>query len=133
MLEETKNILSEAGVNISELTPVEMSIDEITARIQRLQRRMDELGAVNMRALEDYDKVLERQQALQRQIETLTDERTQIMERMKGYEDLKKETFLKTYNVINENFKDIFHRLSDGEGTLIFRKRRKSFCGWFGY
>ncbi len=129
MLEETKNILSEAGVNISELTPVEMSIDEITARIQRLQRRMDELGAVNMRALEDYDKVLERQQALQRQIETLTDERTQIMERMKGYEDLKKETFLKTYNVINENFKDIFHRLSDGEGTLILENEENPFAG----
>ncbi|MCM1003283.1 MAG: chromosome segregation protein SMC [Candidatus Gastranaerophilales bacterium] len=129
MLEETKNILTEAGVNISELTPVEMSIDEITARIQRLQRRMDELGAVNMRALEDYEKVLERQQALQSQIETLTTERAQIMERMKGYEDLKKETFLKTYNVINENFKDIFHRLSDGEGTLILENEENPFAG----
>ena len=129
MLEETKNILTEAGINISELTPVEMSIDEITARIQRLQRRMDELGAVNMRALEDYDKVLERQQALQGQIETLTKEREQILERMKGYEDLKKETFLKTYNVINENFKDIFHRLSDGEGTLLLENEENPFAG----
>ena len=129
MLEETKNILAEAGVNISELTPVEMSIEEITARIQRLQRRMDELGAVNMRALEDYDKVLERQQALQSQIETLTKEREQILERMKGYEDLKKETFLKTYNVINENFKDIFHRLSDGEGTLLLENEESPFAG----
>ncbi len=129
MLEETKNILTEAGVNISELTPVEMSIDEITSRIQRLQKRMDELGAVNMRALEDYDKVLERQQALQSQIETLTNERAQIMERMKGYEDLKKETFLKTYNVINENFKDIFHRLSDGEGTLLLENEENPFAG----
>lgn len=129
MLEETKNILTEAGINISELTPVEMSIDEITSRIQKLQKRMEDLGAVNMRALEDYEKVLERQQALQGQIETLTSERTQIMERMKGYEDLKKETFLKTYNVINENFKDIFHRLSDGEGTLILENEENPFAG----
>ena len=27
---------------------------------------------------------------------------------MKGYEDLKKETFLKTYNALNDNFKDIW-------------------------
>ena len=108
-LEETTNILKEAGVNVNELTPVEMSIDEITAKIQRLQRRMDELGAVNMRALEDYDRVLARQQELQGQIETLSTERAQILERMKGYEDLKKETFLKTYNAISEQFKDIFH------------------------
>ena len=48
---------------------------------------------------------------------------------MKGYEDLKKETFLKTYNVINENFKDIFHRLSDGEGTLILENEERPFEG----
>ncbi len=128
-LEETKNILTEAGVNVSELTPVEMSIEEITSRIQRLQRRMDELGAVNMKALEDFEKVSARQQELQGQIETLSHEREQILERMRGYEDLKKETFLKTYNVINENFKDIFHRLSDGEGTLILENEEKPFDG----
>ena len=48
---------------------------------------------------------------------------------MRGYEDLKKETFLKTYNVLNENFKDIFHRLSDGEGTLILENEEKPFEG----
>ena len=128
-LEETKTTLEEAGVNVNELTPVEMSIDEITAKIQRLQRRMDELGAVNMRALEDYDRVLARQQELQGQIETLSTERAQILERMKGYEDLKKETFLKTYNAISEQFKDIFHKLSDGEGTLILENEENPFAG----
>ena len=128
-LEETKNILTEAGVNINDLTPVEMSIEEITSRIQRLQKRMDELGAVNMKALEDYENVLARQQELQGQIDTLSKEREQILERMKGYEDLKKETFLKTYNVLNENFKDIFHKLSDGEGTLILENEEKPFEG----
>ena len=128
-LEETKNILAEAGVNVNSLEPVEMSIEEITSRIQRLQKRMDEMGAVNMKALEDYENVLARQQELNTQIETLSSEREQILERMKGYEDLKKETFLKTYNVINENFKDIFHKLSDGEGTLILENEEKPFEG----
>ena len=121
--------MAESGVNINELTPVEMSIEEITSRIQRLQKRMDDLGAVNMKALEDFEKVSARQQELQSQIETLSHEREQILERMKGYEDLKKETFLKTYNVINENFKDIFHRLSDGEGTLILENEERPFDG----
>ena len=128
-LEETKNILEEAGININDLNPVETSIDEITNRIQRLQRRMDEMGAVNMKALQDYDTVSERQAELQTQIETLSREREQILDRMKGYEDLKKETFLKTYNAINENFKDVFHKLSDGEGTLILENDEKPFEG----
>ena len=128
-LEETTKTLTEAGVNVNELTPVEMSIEEITNRIQRLQRRMDELGAVNMKALEDFEKVSAREQELKTQIETLSTEREQILERMKGYEDLKKETFLKTYNVINENFKEVFHKLSDGEGTLILENEEKPFEG----
>ena len=128
-LEETKKILESSGMNVSTLEPIEMSIEEINSKIQKLQKRMDELGAVNMRALEDYDRVLARQQELQTQIETLSSEREQILERMKGYEDLKKETFLKTYNAINTQFKDIFHRLSDGEGTLLLENEESPFAG----
>lgn len=128
-LEETKNVLEEAGIDVKELTPVEMSVDEITARIQRLQKRMDDLGAVNMRALEEFDKVSLRQKDMQSQIETLTTERVQILDRMKGFEDLKKETFLKTYNSINQNFKNVFHELSEGEGTLILENEEKPFEG----
>ena len=128
-LEETKTTLENAGVNVNELEPVEMSVEEITNKIQRLQRRMDELGAVNMRALEDYDKVTERQQELNSQIETLSNERLQILERMKGFENLKKETFMRTYNAISENFKDIFHKLSEGEGSLILENEESPFAG----
>jgi len=129
VLEETKALLEGTGVDINSLEPVEMSIDEITAKIQRLQKRMDDLGAVNMRALEDYDKVLARQQELQTQIEVLSKEKAQIQERMNGYEDLKKESFLKTYNAINVNFKEIFHQLSDGEGTLLLENESAPFTG----
>lgn len=129
LLEETKNELEKAGVNVSELEPVEMSVDEITAKIQRLQKRMDELGDVNMRALHDYDRVLNRQQELNGQIETLSKERLEILERMKGYEDLKKKTFLESYNAINENFKEVFHVLSEGEGTLILENEEDPFAG----
>ncbi len=128
-LEETRTVLEQAGVNIGELTPVEMSIEEITSKIQRLQKRMDDLGAVNMKALEDYEAVSAREQELKTQIDTLSKEREQILERMQGYEDLKKETFLKTYNMINTNFKDVFHQLSDGEGTLILENESNPFEG----
>ncbi len=129
MLEQTRTELTDAGINVNELNPVEMSIDEITAKIQRLQKRMDDMGAVNMKALQDYEEVAERQKELQEKIETLSKERLQILDRMKGYEDLKKETFLKTYNMINENFKDVFHKLSDGEGTLILENEENPFEG----
>lgn len=118
-LETATKELVDAGVEINKLEPIEISIDEITSKIQRLEKRMEELGDVNMRALTTYDEVLTRQTELKEQIETLSKERKEILERMKGYEQLKKETFMKTYNHINENFKEVFHQLSEGEGELV--------------
>ncbi len=117
-LETAQKDLEDNGVEIEKLEPVTISIEEITAKIQRLERRMDELGDVNMRALAAYDEVLKRQNELKEQIETLSKERKEILGRMQGYEQLKKETFMKTYNNINQNFKEVFHQLSEGEGEL---------------
>ena len=117
-LETAREELLNSGVEIDKLEPVNISIDEITSKIQRLERRMEELGDVNMRALAAYEEVLARQEELKSQIETLSKERKEILERMQGYEDLKKETFMKTYNNINVNFKEVFHHLSEGEGEL---------------
>ncbi len=128
-LENIKEELKEAGVDISTLKEVEISVEEITARISRLQKRMDDLGDVNMRAIAAYDEVLERQKELKTKIETLESEKTQIMSRMQGYEELKKDTFLNTYNNINDNFKEIFHKLSEGEGTLFLDNPNEPFSG----
>ena len=117
-LETAKKDLEDAGEDISKLEPVETSIEEITSKIKRLENRMAELGDVNMRALAAYEEVLTRQSELKEQIETLSKERKEILDRMHGYEQLKKETFMKTFNHINENFKEVFHQLSEGEGEL---------------
>ena len=117
-LETARKELEDAGEDISKLEPVSISIEEITSKIQRLEKRMQELGDVNMKALTTYDEVLARQSELKQQIETLSKERKEILDRMHGYEQLKKETFMKTYNHLNENFKEVFHQLSEGEGEL---------------
>lgn len=128
-LEEAKKDLEEAGVEISKLEPVTMSIEELNNKIQRLSRRMDELGAVNMRAIEDFDAVSEREKELKDKISTLTHERQEIINRMNGYEQLKKEAFMTTYDNINSNFKELYHKLSGGEGSLILENQANPFAG----
>lgn len=66
LLETAKADLENAGVDIDKLEPVEMSIDEITNKIQRLEKRMADLGDVNMRAITTYEENLARQQELKR-------------------------------------------------------------------
>ena len=128
-LEEVEKELKAKNVDIKDLEPTEISIEEITRKIGNLQRRMDDLGAVNMRAIMDYDRVVNRQNELKTQIETLAKERQQILAKMQGYEDVKKETFMKAYNAINENFSKIFTQLAEGEGTLVLQNPDSPFEG----
>ncbi len=128
-LEVARKDLEEAGVEISKLQPVNMSIDELNSKIQRLSRKMDDLGAVNMNAITQYDEVSKREQELKEKIETLSHERQEIINRMNGYEQVKKDAFMTTYNNINSNFKELYHQLSGGEGSLILEDEVNPFAG----
>ena len=128
-LASARDDLMAAGVDIKTLQPTEISIEEITGKIQRLQKRMEDMEPVNMRAIDSYNEVKEKQDTLKSQIETLTKERAEIMSKMTGYEQLKKETFMTTYNEINKNFISIFSKLAEGEGTLMLENPENPFEG----
>ena len=106
-LETARQELEDSGVEVNKLEPVEISIEEITSKIQRLEKRMADLGDVNMRALAAYEEVLARQNELKEQIETLSKERKEIMTRMQGYEQLKKETFMKTLKKCSTSYRKV--------------------------
>lgn len=129
LLEQAREVLLEQGLDISKLQEVTISIEEITSKISRLQKKMDELEPVNMRALTDYDEVIARQTELREKISTLHNEKIEISNRMQGYENLKKETFITTFKAVNSNFKDIFSELSEGEGKLILENEENPFAG----
>ncbi len=126
-LKEASELLEQAGVEVEKLEPVQISIEELNAKIQRLDKRMQELGDVNMRAIVSYDEIAGRKEELDKQINTLTTERQSILEKMNGFETQKKEAFMTTFTAINENFKDIYHQLSEGEGRLILENEKEPF------
>ena len=123
-LKEASEILENSGVEIAKLEPVQISIDELNTKIQRLDKRMQELGDVNMRAIVSYEEKAARKEELDTQIKTLSTERQSILDKMNGFEQQKKEAFMTTFTAINENFKDIYHQLSEGEGRLILENEK---------
>lgn len=127
--EAVKKELQEAGIDTSALKAPEMSTEEITAKIQRLQKRMDDLGLVNMHAIKSYEEQMTRKTELDEKISVLTKERNEILQRMTGYGEDKKEAFMTTFNSINKNYKEIFEQLADGEGTLILENENDPFAG----
>ncbi len=121
---EASELLESNGVELDKLEPVQISIDELNAKIQRLDKRMQELGDVNMRAIVSYEEKAARKEELDTQINTLSTERQSILDKMNGFEQQKKEAFMTTFTAINENFKDIYHQLSEGEGRLILENEK---------
>ena len=123
-LKEAADILSDSGVDVDKLEPVQISIEELNAKIQRLDKRMQELGDVNMRAIVSYEEKSAKKAELDAQISTLSTERQSILDKMNGFEQQKKEAFMTAFTAINENFKSIYHQLSEGEGRLILENEK---------
>lgn len=129
LLESILKEFEQAGINYKELEKTEISLDDITSKISKLQKKMDELEPVNMRALTEYDEVMERQNSYKEKVLTLENEKNEIKSRMNGYQTLKKETFLEAYHAINNNFKEVFAQISEGTGTLVLENENDPFSG----
>jgi chromosome segregation protein len=129
-LDEQVNDLTEEiqrrGIEETEEVP---NYETVRTRIASIERAMERLEPVNMRAIDEYDEVESRLDELVSRRDTLSSEREQILERIKQYEQLKKDTFMETYNGINEPFKEIFHELSDGIGELVLDNYEDPFAG----
>jgi len=97
------------------------------ARIEELEEEMAALEPVNMLAIDEYDEVEEALETLQERRDVLVEERDAIAERIEGYEAEKKRTFMETFESINDQFEDIFARLSAGSGELLLENPEDPF------
>lgn len=128
-LDSIRDELIKQGFEIAQLSPTTISVDEVHKNISRLQKRMEEMEPVNMKALTEYDEVKFRKDELKNKIDTLTKEKEQIIERMNGFEDLKIKSFKETYDNVNNNFEKIFAQLSDGTGKIVLENEENPLLG----
>ena len=118
-LEQIRNELTEAGYNVAALQPVEISTEELEKAMARIEKKMAELGDVNMVAIKEFDEITERKNELKTKLDTLSTEKDEIKARMQGYEDMKKKSFMEAFDKINENFMSLCPKLFDGTGSLV--------------
>lgn len=118
--------LKRRGIDDSDEVP---NYETVRTRIESIEKAMEKLEPVNMRAIDEYDEVDLRLNELVTRRDTLSSEREQILERITQYEELKKDTFMDTYNGINSSFKEIFNELSDGTGELVLDNADEPFSG----
>ena len=93
--------------------------EKIKREIWEFERMVNNMGAVNMRALEIYDAVEKEYTSVLDKKELLVKERHDVLLMMNEIETKKKDLFMNTFEGINDNFKKKFVTLSTkGEATL---------------
>ncbi|KQC03781.1 MAG: chromosome segregation protein SMC [Methanoculleus sp. SDB] len=107
----------------------DLSLAEIEKGIAGAERSLKSIGAVNMLAIEEFERVEKRVDDRTEKKEVLSRERTLLIERIERFEKLKFDTFMESYHAIDENFRSIFARLTSGSGNLILDNEEDPFNG----
>ncbi len=124
VLADLERLKQEAGD-----TETELSLQEIDEGISTAEKIIRKFGAVNMLAIDEYERVQKRVEERTGKKEVLSRERTLLIERIDKFETLKFESFMEAYTKIDENFRLIFARLTSGSGHLILDNEDDPFSG----
>ncbi|MFH1538164.1 MAG: chromosome segregation protein SMC [bacterium] len=89
-------------------------------RFRELRAERDALLPVNQLAIEEYEESTNRRDFLATQIEDLQSTRKQLLEMVNYFDDRCRNSFIDTFNAINEKFKETFHEIFDGGEARIY-------------
>jgi len=106
-----------------------LSLSEIEGKIAEADGALRKIGAVNMLAIEEYEKVQRQVGERTERKETLSRERATLIERIEKFEQMKYEAFTTAFRAIDTNFREIFARLTSGSGHLILENEEDPFTG----
>ena len=113
---------------VGEVT-TDLTLTEIEGKIADAELALHKIGAVNMLAIEEYEKIERQVQERTERKDTLSRERETLIERIEKYEQMKFEAFMTAFKAIDANFREIFARLTSGSGNLVLENEEDPFTG----
>ena len=93
---------------------LDMDVKEAREKVDKCKLEIKKLGEVNIGAIEEYDRVSKRYDFLNNQKKDLENAENTILEIIKELDEIMKEKFLDTFNIIKEKFKEVFKKLFSG-------------------
>ncbi|MGH2808762.1 MAG: chromosome segregation SMC family protein [Actinomycetota bacterium] len=110
--------MEEWGLSVDALLALEaLNADEEVAaqeEVEKLDRDMRRLGAVNPNAAEEYSELAEREKFLENQIEDLNSSKRDLMKIVREVDDTIVAVFAQAYEDVAREFEDVFGRLFPG-------------------
>jgi len=117
----------EGPAKVETMTPEEMAAsgvgtdwNAVAQQVETLQQRLDELGPVNLVAIEEYEETEQRHQFLTTQHDDLVSAKAQLLEVINRINSQTQEMFTTTFNQIRDNFRVMFTEVfGGGKADLI--------------
>jgi chromosome segregation protein len=117
----------EGPAKVETLTPEEMAANgaatdwnAVAQQIDASQKRLDEIGPVNLVAIEEYEETEKRHQFLTQQHDDLVNAKTQLLEVINRINTQTRQMFLETFEKIRDNFRTMFVEVfGGGKADLI--------------
>jgi len=111
----------EGPARIHVMTPEEMAAagaatdwSAVAQQVEALQQRIEEIGPVNLVAIEEYEETEQRYQFLSKQHDDLVQAKAQLLEVINRINVQTREMFRDTFDKIRESFRAMFTEVFDG-------------------
>ncbi len=126
-LQEVMQEISKHNVTVNFPLP---PLDDIRSEITLCENALSGMGAVNLRAIEDYDEKKARHVELRAETKRLEDQRDQLVALTDQLNERKKVNLLKVFDSVNSNFRRVYAELSGGgEAELLLENPQDPFQG----
>ena len=117
----TITFADEGPAKVHVMTPEEMAAsgaatdwNAVAEQVAALQARIDEMGPVNLVAIEEYEETEQRYQFLTKQNDDLARAKEQLLEVINRINQQTREMFTETFNQIRDNFRLMFVEIFGG-------------------
>jgi chromosome segregation protein len=111
----------EGPARVQTLSPDEMAAagvatdwTQVADQVGALQKKIDEMGPVNLVAIEEYEETEQRYNFLTKQNDDLVAAKAQLLEVINRINTQTREMFVETFNKIRENFQGMFVEIFGG-------------------
>ena len=108
--------------NYKNVNTIEAPIEALEKELKKCVAELQSLGAVNMKALEEYEEQKKVYEELKQKVETLEKEREKVMNIILEIEEKRKKVFYETLEGIRDEFKKVFYELTGGEADLVLEE-----------
>jgi chromosome segregation protein len=105
---------TELEVVVQELGQFEIDLEESKTKVEELRLKIDQMGPINVDALQEYNELKDRYDILSAQQNDINESITNLKSTIAKLDGETRELFSEAFNAIQEKFKEVFALLFEG-------------------